>query len=266
MFPGGAIEHQVRRAWHTGIIPGWMGAIPPALGMADAHDLDGASTPSDLRTWLRGFARDFGFTGGRYIHFGHRLQQRGQSERPPLRFLSSLGEEIDPWRAADPSAPRAVRSLLPFAWSTKDSLELPDHHRAWMSIERLRGVAAGIAIPIQDYLAGPAYVSLFGRTVGEIAPLLQIEGQSLLFLAVSFHSHAKDLLPINADQAVPLTDRELSCLRHAASGANIPQTAAFLGIANRTVELYFSKAVRKLGASNRIHAVAIALSSGLIEI
>ncbi len=266
MFAYGAIEHQARRAWHTGIIPGWMDAIPPALGMTDPHDLDHANEPSELRTWLRGFAGDFGFTGGRYTHLGHRMQLRAQSERPPLRFVSSLGEDVDPWRAGDPSAPRAFSSLMPFAWTTKDSLDLPDHQRGWLSVERLRGVAAGIAIPVQDYLAGPAYVCLLGRTAAEIATLLQIEAQTLIYLAITFHNRAKDVLPPNRDQAVPLTDRELSCLRHAASGANITQTASLLGIATRTVELYFSNAVRKLGASNRIHAVAIALSSGLIQI
>ncbi len=266
MFVGGAIEHQGSRAGHTGTLPEWAEAIPSFLGMADAHDLGGCSSPGDLRSWLERFAGDFGFTGARYAHLGHQIQLRGQPERPPLRFLSSLGEDLDPWRAGDPSAPRAFRSFLPFAWTTADNMELPDRQRSWQSVERLRGVMAGIAIPVQDYMAGPAYVSLFGRSEGEVASILQIESHQLLFLAISLHLKAKAVLPPSGRAASPLTDRELTCLRHAASGADVLQTAADLGISKRSIETYFSNAARKLGASNKIHAVAIALSSGLIQI
>ncbi|MBO9579652.1 MAG: autoinducer binding domain-containing protein [Sphingobium sp.] len=266
MFVGGAVEYQEGGAWLAGNFPVWAAELPRALGMVDGHDLGGASLPSDLRAWLHRFAAAFGFSGARYTHIGHSLGEGRQSERPPLRFLSSLGEEADPWRAGDPSAQQAIRGLLPFGWNTKDNLELPDEHRSWLSVERVRGVAAGIAIPVQDYLSGPAYLTLLGRAADDIAALMRLEAQALLFHAIGFHGSAKDIIPPSTAPADPLTDKELACLRLAAAGAKPLEAARYLGIGKRTVELHFENIVSKLGAANRVHAVAIALSSGLIQI
>ncbi|WP_330896480.1 helix-turn-helix transcriptional regulator [Sphingobium sp.] len=239
---------------------------PSAPAAAGAHDLGDCHSSEAMCVWLERFSRDHGFAGCRYAHLGHRVQLPGQAERPPLRFLSSQGEAVDPWRAGDPAVPEISTSFDPFAWSTRDNIELPDRQRAWLSVERLRGVKGGIAIPVQDYMAGPAYLSLFGRREDEIALLLKVAAHGLIASGIAFHRRAKEVLPTSNSRASPLTDRELNCLRHAASGATISQTASSLGIATRTVELHFARATRKLGAFNKLHAVALALSSGLIQI
>ena len=266
MFAGGALQHQVSHALHTGSMATWAGEISSVAAMVAATDLQACQSPDALNEWLDRFARSFGFSAGRYAHLGHRIQLKGLTERPPLRFLSTLGVSNDPWRAGDPAAPKIFVSFHPFEWSTRDNIELPDRQRAWLSVERTRGVEAGIAIPVQDYLTGPAYLTLLGASEVNVASIASAEAQQLIYLGIGFHCRAKTLLQANNGAANPLTDREISCLRHAASGANVPQTATSLGIATRTVELYFARAVRKLGATNRIHAVALALSSGLIQI
>ena len=266
MFAGGALQHQVSHAVHTGSMAPWGGDIVPVAAMVAAAELEACQSPEALNNWLDRFARSFGFSAGRYAHLGHRIQLNGLAERPPLRFLSTLGVSTDPWRAGDPAAPKIFVSFHPFEWSTRDNIELPDRQRAWLNVERARGIEAGIAIPVQDYLSGSAYLTLLGAREVNAAAIARAEAHLLVYLGIGFHCRAKALLPAENGAAHPLTDREISCLRHAASGASVPQTAFSLGIATRTVELYFARAVRKLGATNRIHAVALALGAGLIQI
>ena len=266
MFAGGALRHQVSHALQAGSMAIWSGEVSSVAAMVAATDLEACQSPEALNRWLAGFARSFGFSAGRYAHLGHRIQLKGLAERPPLRFLSTLGIANDPWRAGDPAAPKIFLSFHPFEWSTRDNLELPDRQRAWLSVERARGIEAGIAIAVQDYLSGPAYLTLLGISEASAAAIARAEVSQLIYLGIGFHGRAKTLLPPDHRAAHPLTDREINCLRHAASGASVPQTASSLGIATRTVELYFARAARKLGASNRTHAVALALDSGLIQV
>ncbi|MGI9375264.1 MAG: response regulator transcription factor, partial [Tsuneonella suprasediminis] len=63
-----------------------------------------------------------------------------------------------------------------------------------------------------------------------------------------------------------LSDREISCLRHAATGATLVEGASSLGISKRTIELHLARVTQKLGAANRINAVAIAIGAGLIDV
>lgn len=267
MFAGCALQHQVSHALHIDAIgETWASDVPLAATMVSVTELESCQSPDAMGEWLARCAQTFGFSGARYIHLGHRIQLRGLPERPPLRFVSTFGTVKDPWRPGDPAVPEIFVSFHPFEWTTRDDLELPDRQRAWLSVERARGVEAGIAIPVQDYLSGPAYLSLLGGTEVNAAATVRAESRHLVHLAIGFHGRVKALFPAGNEGMSVLTDREISCLRHAASGANVPQTASSLGIATRTVELYFARAVRKLGASNRIHAVALALSSGLIQV
>lgn len=264
MFVGGALERQIGCALPTGATGAWRDVFPSLAAMVAASELDASRSPDDLDRWLDHLAQSFGYSSARYVHLGHRIQLREPMARLPLRFLTTLGIPNDPWRPGDPAEPRIFAAFEPFEWCTRDDLDLPDLQREWLGVERLRGVAGGVAIPVQDYMSGPAYLSLLGGLGADAdgGPVFR----HLVPLAIGFHCRAKLLLPPSGEGGGALTDREISCLRHAASGIGLSQTAASLGIATRTVELYFARAVRKLRASNRIHAVAIALSAGLIQI
>jgi DNA-binding CsgD family transcriptional regulator len=69
-----------------------------------------------------------------------------------------------------------------------------------------------------------------------------------------------------AARPVPtLTPRERAILESAERGESVKQTARTLGIAPKTVENLQSRLFRKLGASNRAHAVVLAHRSGLLS-
>lgn len=63
------------------------------------------------------------------------------------------------------------------------------------------------------------------------------------------------------NEGCPLTRRQLSALEHLARGATVVEIAAQLHLSEGTVRNYLSSAVAKLGARNRIEALAIARDS-----
>jgi LuxR family transcriptional regulator, quorum-sensing system regulator BjaR1 len=63
-----------------------------------------------------------------------------------------------------------------------------------------------------------------------------------------------------------LTPREREVLAWVAQGKSAWEIGEILEIAKRTVDEHAQTAVRKLGAVNRTHAVAIALRDNLIEV
>jgi LuxR family quorum sensing-dependent transcriptional regulator len=63
-----------------------------------------------------------------------------------------------------------------------------------------------------------------------------------------------------------LTRREREVLSWAAAGKSAWDIGEILSISTRTVNEYTQRAIRKLGATNRTHAVALALRDGLISI
>lgn len=61
-----------------------------------------------------------------------------------------------------------------------------------------------------------------------------------------------------------LTDRQLACLRHAADGTPLRETAKHLNVSESTAKDDMLDARRQLGARNTTHAVVIAIDRGLI--
>lgn len=61
-----------------------------------------------------------------------------------------------------------------------------------------------------------------------------------------------------------LTDRELECLRWVSVGKTAWETAVIMGRSPRTIEFHLGNAMKKLSASNKIHAAVIAVRMGLL--
>src|SRR5690606_22053097 len=63
----------------------------------------------------------------------------------------------------------------------------------------------------------------------------------------------------------PVSKREIECLRLTANGLTSDDIASALGLSVHTANQYLTNSTHKLNAVNRIHAVAKALRSGLID-
>ena len=72
--------------------------------------------------------------------------------------------------------------------------------------------------------------------------------------------------PTSRRQAIALTSRESEVLRWVANGKSASEIGEILKITKRTVDEHVQTSIRKLGALNRTHAVAIALRDGLIKL
>jgi LuxR family quorum sensing-dependent transcriptional regulator len=67
-------------------------------------------------------------------------------------------------------------------------------------------------------------------------------------------------------KALALTSREIEVLTWVARGKSAWEIGEILDIAKRTVDEHAQTAVRKIGAVNRTHAVAIAVRDRIISI
>ncbi len=89
--------------------------------------------------------------------------------------------------------------------------------------------------------------------------------RDLVVVAHEFNKKALAFEAVDENQTTPaLSPRELSAITHIAKGLSRAQAAAELGISEHTLRVYIESARHKLGALNTTHAVARALSMGVI--
>jgi len=74
------------------------------------------------------------------------------------------------------------------------------------------------------------------------------------------------MMPGRLAGGTTLSNRELQVLQLTASGITEKDASVRLGIGKRTLQTYLARIVLKLGAANRIHAVAIAAAAGLVSL
>jgi LuxR family transcriptional activator of conjugal transfer of Ti plasmids len=228
------------------------------------------SRTTPLQPALHDLARGLGFHSGIYVHLGHAFRQPGFVT--PARFVASSPFDtrlhLDEGALAyDPVKLQAVDAHAPFAWSTEATSHLTEQQQQLYARLRGRGIHAGVAVPVQDYAAGPAYLSLYSAFADEAERLVRDQGPALAFAAATFHARAKTVIVAfnhGAGEA-SLTTREVECLRLAALGHTSGECAAALQVSIRTVEFHLANVCEKLGAPNRIRAVALAVAWGLVE-
>lgn len=63
---------------------------------------------------------------------------------------------------------------------------------------------------------------------------------------------------------IPLTFREIEFLNLAANGMTAREISAELDVTERTANFHIKSVMRKLGAANKTHAVALAMRRGII--
>ncbi|GAA3863172.1 LuxR family transcriptional regulator [Celeribacter arenosi] len=90
-------------------------------------------------------------------------------------------------------------------------------------------------------------------------------GRDLVIIAHEFNKRALEFEKDNKSMPLPaLSPRELSAITYLAKGLSRAQAAAQMGISEHTLRVYIEAGRHKLGALNTTHAVARALSMGII--
>ena len=67
-------------------------------------------------------------------------------------------------------------------------------------------------------------------------------------------------------RAFDITDRQLQILELLAQGLTYAAIAAEIGGSGRTIEKHIASLLKKMGATNRAHAVALAAGLGMVGI
>jgi DNA-binding CsgD family transcriptional regulator len=91
--------------------------------------------------------------------------------------------------------------------------------------------------------------------------------RDMILIAHDFNRKALEFEPDRTpDNAQSLSPREMDAMALLAMGYSRAQVAETLSISEHTLRVYIEGARLKLGASNTIHAVAKAVSRGLVRI
>lgn len=168
------------------------------------------------------------------------------------------------WDRIDPVVQRVQSARGPFKWSDT-------HPRGGFSREqstffeecRELGVHSGITIPIKGPGAEIDLISLSLRTPYRSAP----GGMTHVYmLSVQYWLKYCELIDRRECLTIALTAQEIECLRWCKEGKTNWEIGEILRISEKTVEFHLSNGMRKLGASNRITAVIMAIKSGVIPL
>jgi DNA-binding CsgD family transcriptional regulator len=100
------------------------------------------------------------------------------------------------------------------------------------------------------------------RTASDTSPIMQIAVAHVV-AAAAFEFFVDDPKVI-PERKSGLSLREIDCLQWSHAGKTSWETSVILGLSEHTVVHYLKRAIKKLGAANKVHAVAIALSRGLV--
>jgi DNA-binding CsgD family transcriptional regulator len=168
--------------------------------------------------------------------------------------------------ATAPVAPHCKRSPAPFVWTCD---ELAAGERSGLGLARGFDLAAFMVFPSRNddathdgnvtvFCADGCQKSWLARAQ-RFAPLLHVTAQYL-------HATLAGLDQAPAEPSrVALSPRQRECLLWASLGLSTKQIAARLELSEPVVNEYLGAAKRKLGCATRAHAVARAVTLGLIE-
>jgi LuxR family transcriptional regulator, quorum-sensing system regulator BjaR1 len=163
----------------------------------------------------------------------------------------------------DPVARRIGRNLSPFLWPPEfaESKHCALAKRMFDEAAEFN-LRAGFAVPLITLDGAIAAVSLGGEAV-EMPP----EAHAMIGMISTFAiARAIDLRKGGGGRERPqLTPREIECLKWAADGKTEWEISAILHVSEHTADKHLANAHRKLGAANRVQAVAVAIRWGLIS-
>jgi DNA-binding CsgD family transcriptional regulator len=167
----------------------------------------------------------------------------------------------DGWARHDP-----VASAMTVKRGTVMPADILDHARddgkagEFLRLLRSFGVPLPVAIPV-FHLQQICGTVAFSRS----KPFGQEDVFFFNLISPALHREFAGDLRAGLENGVKLTRREVECLRHASTGMTSEEIAAVMPLAAATVTAQLRSAAAKLGAANRVSAIAEAIRRGIIE-
>ena len=228
--------------------------------------------------------QDFGFTALGYDYTPVPVTPEGNLISPSLLETRNIDAEMpELWTKGgfcqiDPMQELAVKVNAPFMWSCNkvdgDPQEnalagvVTDRHRPVIHYCRDTRMTIGVTVPMRLARGGLATFNAvcvdpepgFERDARRLMSEITLAGYAFHNAAVA--SYDPDAIP---SQHVRLSPRERECLKLCAQGLTAKQIAYKLDRSPATVMLHLKSATRKLGARNRVQAVARAAHYRLLD-
>lgn len=228
--------------------------------------LDQAIVYDEVFSILEAELRRLGFD-----RFTYWLQWPADGPRVPLWKTTYKSEWTEHYLAQDfvrhdPVAHKASRILRPFLWRDIVDVEgLTAMQRKVMEDGKDIGIKVGASIPVHGPGAAKAMISLISDgNESEFQKLFQLKIHELYLIASYTHER---LMALGADTArvpINLTPRETEVLIWTAQGKTAWEIGQILSLSEVTVKHHLTMASRKLGTTNKVHAIATAILNGII--
>lgn len=195
-----------------------------------------------------------------------------------LRLRNTPEDWQDLWCAEgfyqiDPVQHIAVSSVSPFVWSYQPKGEtvlqrfIDRRHAPVVGYLQDAQLACGVTVPI--HLPRGGFATLTGLRPQRHQQDVDDARESLADFSLIAHALQEVAYPLvskeTARHGLRLTPRERECLRWAAEGLTAAQIAEQLNRSLATVSLHLTSAMHKLGAKNRVQAVARAVHYRLLD-
>jgi LuxR family transcriptional regulator len=222
----------------------------------------------------------FGFTSVIYDYTPVPLSHDGELITPGLLKLRNIEANMaDLWCRGgyyqiDPVQWMAARNAVPFVWSyvhpegsPLERVMAPKHAPVVSYLMDTR-MTCGVTVPI--HLSGGDFATFTGIRIdpeGDFNDGARRHLAAISLIGHIFHHavYADFDAKTRTCQHVRLTARERECLRLTAQGMTAKQVAHKLGRAVGTVNLHLTLAIKKLGARNRVQAIARAAHYRLLD-
>ncbi len=165
------------------------------------------------------------------------------------------------YHAIDPTIAHAKTSALPLTWSS--ALFEPAFARDAQAI----GLNHGWTQPLRSAHGRFGVLTLARSDAVVSADELRAKLPMMQWLAQVVHARLfGELLARHRNElGIHLTEREIEILRMAAEGGTAGDISELTGVAERTINFHIANAINKLGATNKTHAVTLAMRLGLID-
>ncbi len=176
----------------------------------------------------------------------------------PDEFVQAY--ERDGWRQRDPVFDLLLRKSAPLMPAEiRQTLAADSHAEPYLAFIEQFGVPVPVVLPV-FHLQEIAGAVAIGRT----KPFAPEEVHFFALIAPTLHREFAGDLRADLGGA-KLTRREVECLRHASKGMTSEEIALVMPLAAATVTAQIRSAAAKLGATNRVAAIAEAIRRGIIE-
>lgn len=213
------------------------------------------------------YAEELGFNG-----FLYGQQGRGVFEYKPPLIISDFSQEwMEEYQvreaiSIDPLVRHGLTRNTPITWDAATRLHGDRDGILLMKDATDFNMRSGVVAPVRGYFQERGIVSMHSDIrAREMQSYFDSYQGDITLFALHYHEALTRIMRALVP-AIKLTKREGEVLQAAADGKDTSCIATILGISEATVLAHFTNVFRKLGAENRVHAVAIALQNNLITL